>query len=105
MIRHAAGRAAFYATLCLSVASGSGLAKDTPTSPEHHELRDIEQVAEDLMHELGSAAVRLPLAAALGAVLALRPRRHGARDRRPVVVRSSTGIPATRPSSRPRVSR
>jgi uncharacterized membrane protein YhiD involved in acid resistance len=46
------------------------------------------QAAEDLLHELGAAALRLPLAAALGTVLALRPTRRGSPARRPVVVQT-----------------
>jgi uncharacterized membrane protein YhiD involved in acid resistance len=46
------------------------------------------QAAESLLQELSAAALRLPLAAALGTVLALRPRRRGSPARRPVVVQT-----------------
>jgi hypothetical protein len=44
--------------------------------------------ADDVTKELASAAIRLPLAAALGAALALRPRRRGTPPRRPPVVQT-----------------
>jgi uncharacterized membrane protein YhiD involved in acid resistance len=45
-------------------------------------------LAEDLTKELSSAVIRLPLAAVLGAALALRPRRRGTPPRRPPVVQT-----------------
>ena len=41
---------------------------------------------DELVKELKAAAIRLPLAAVLGAVLALRPKRRGTPPRRPPVV-------------------
>jgi uncharacterized membrane protein YhiD involved in acid resistance len=81
-------RAVLLAVVLFGVASGVTLAEDPPPAPEQHELRDLDQAAEDLLHELAAAAVRLPLAAALGAVLALRPRRRGSPSRRPVVIQT-----------------
>ena len=40
------------------------------------------------LHEIGDALVRLPLAAALGAALALRPKRRGTPPRTPAVVQT-----------------
>ena len=62
---------------------------ETPQeSTLERELTDINHAAESLVHELRAAAVRLPLPAALGAVLALRPRRRGLPGRRAVVVQT-----------------
>jgi hypothetical protein len=47
---------------------------------------DLETRVRHLFGELGAAAVRLPLAAALGAVLAARPRRRGVPARRSEVI-------------------
>src|SRR5262249_20936456 len=43
-------------------------------------------IAPDVLSELGAAAVRLPIAAVFGAVLAFRPRRRGTPRRREAVV-------------------
>ena len=40
------------------------------------------------LHEIDDAMIRLPLAAALGAVLALRPRRRGTPPRQPAVIQT-----------------
>jgi uncharacterized protein DUF4956 len=47
-----------------------------------------ELTPDGLRAELKSAAIRLPIAAALGALLALRPRRRGAPPRQAVVVQT-----------------
>src|SRR5687767_12273485 len=47
---------------------------------------DLPGVMDNLQEELFAAVVRLPIAAALGAVLALRPRRKGTPARQPAVV-------------------
>jgi uncharacterized membrane protein YhiD involved in acid resistance len=51
---------------------------------------DPIQVADvmGLRDELVSAAIRLPLAGALGAILALRPKRNGTPERQPAVVQT-----------------
>jgi MgtC family protein/uncharacterized protein DUF4956 len=46
----------------------------------------MDDMAKTLMDELKGAAVRLPVATALGAALALRPRRRGTPRRHPAVV-------------------
>ncbi|HXG89551.1 MAG TPA: MgtC/SapB family protein [Vicinamibacterales bacterium] len=49
---------------------------------------DIPGVMDNLQEEMFAAVVRLPIAAALGAVLALRPRRRGTPIRQPAVVQT-----------------
>lgn len=51
-------------------------------------LASPEATAEDLLNEFRAAVVRLPLAAALGTALALRPRRRGTPMRQPAVVQT-----------------
>ena len=49
---------------------------------------DLPGVMDNLQEELFASAIRLPLAALLGAVLALRPRRRGTPERQPAVVQT-----------------
>jgi uncharacterized membrane protein YhiD involved in acid resistance len=49
---------------------------------------DLPGIADNLQEELVAAGVRLPLAAILGAALALRPRRRGTPERQPAVVQT-----------------
>jgi uncharacterized membrane protein YhiD involved in acid resistance len=49
---------------------------------------DLPGVMDTFQEELFASAVRLPLAALLGAVLALRPRRNGTPERQPAVVQT-----------------
>src|SRR5918999_3186085 len=49
---------------------------------------DLPGVMDNLQEELFASAIRLPLAALLGAVLALRPRRRGTPERQPTVVQT-----------------
>lgn len=49
---------------------------------------DLPGVMDNLQEELLASALRLPLAALLGAVLALRPRRRGTPERQPAVVQT-----------------
>ena len=49
---------------------------------------DLPGIADNLQEELVAASVRLPLAAVLGAALALRPRRRGTPPRQPAVVQT-----------------
>jgi uncharacterized membrane protein YhiD involved in acid resistance len=57
-------------------AGGEALKQDTDNHPPH------------ALHEIDDAMVRLPLAAALGAALALRPRRKGTPKRDPAVIQT-----------------
>src|SRR5688500_88867 len=49
---------------------------------------DLPGVMDNLQEELFASAIRLPLAALLGTVLALRPRRRGTPERQPAVVQT-----------------
>lgn len=49
---------------------------------------DLPGVMDNLNEELLASAIRLPLAALLGAALALRPRRSGTPERQPAVVQT-----------------
>jgi len=49
---------------------------------------DLPGVMDTFQEELLASAIRLPLAALLGAVLALRPRRGGTPERQPAVVQT-----------------
>lgn len=49
---------------------------------------DLPGVMDSLQEELLASVLRLPLAALLGAVLALRPRRRGTPERQPAVVQT-----------------
>ena len=58
----------------------------TPDSDNTLSMVSVEDTARSLMTELGDAVVRLPIATALGAALALRPRRRGTPIRNTAVV-------------------
>ena len=49
---------------------------------------DLPGVMDNLQEEVLASLIRLPLAALLGAVLALRPRRRGTPERQPAVVQT-----------------
>ena len=49
---------------------------------------DLPGVMDNLQEELLASAIRLPLAAILGTILALRPRRRGTPERQPAVVQT-----------------
>ena len=49
---------------------------------------DLPGVMDTFQEELFASAIRLPLAALLGTVLALRPRRNGTPERQPAVVQT-----------------
>src|SRR5918996_1107361 len=49
---------------------------------------DLPGVMDNLQEELLASALRLPLAALLGTVLALRPKRRGTPERQPTVVQT-----------------
>jgi MgtC family len=59
-----------------------------PTAPPPQPDVDVPGVMDNLQEELFAALVRLPFAAALGTVLALRPRRRGTPERQPAVVQT-----------------
>jgi uncharacterized membrane protein YhiD involved in acid resistance len=59
-----------------------------PGAPAQEPLTSANGTPEDLLIELQAVVVRLPLAAALGTALALRPRRRGTPVRQPAVVQT-----------------
>jgi uncharacterized membrane protein YhiD involved in acid resistance len=65
-----------------------GQPAETPAPPAQDPLAYPETSTESLLNELRAVVVRLPLAAALGTALALRPRRRGTPPRQPAVVQT-----------------
>jgi len=59
-----------------------------PAQPEVDPFASPYVTREELLSEIRAVVVRLPLAAALGAALALRPRRRGTPIRQPAVVQT-----------------
>lgn len=59
-----------------------------PAPPQTLPDVDLPGVMDNLQEEVFAALVRLPIAAALGAALALRPRRRGTPIRQPAVVQT-----------------
>ena len=59
-----------------------------PAAQAGVERRDTDNHPPHPLHEIDDAMVRLPLAAALGAALALRPRRRGTPKRDPAVIQT-----------------
>lgn len=66
--------------------SGASTGKESPLLGEPVPSHDFEGGAQGFVDQLTIAAIRLPLAAFLGAMLALRPRRDGTPPRRIAVV-------------------
>ena len=67
--------------LVLGVAAHAQLSAQTPELVANAEL-----AVASLMDQLRDAVIRLPLAALLGTILALRPRRHATTERKMPVV-------------------
>ncbi|MDP3717443.1 MAG: MgtC/SapB family protein [Acidobacteriota bacterium] len=59
-----------------------------PTAPPAQQAVDLPGVMDNLQEELQASVVRLPLAALLGTILALRPKRAGTPERQPAVVQT-----------------
>lgn len=86
------------AILLALVAGGGAIAASQPPSPPIPNAETAETAetpfgpmgldAEELQQELLVSAVRLPVAALLGAALAFRPRRRGTPPRQPAVVQT-----------------
>ncbi len=55
---------------------------------DNNQRRDTDNHPPHPLHEIDDAMIRLPLAAALGAALALRPRRRGTPKRDPAVIQT-----------------
>ena len=76
------------------LAATAASAQDAPAADSlspaaaHAELHDVADTPQEMMRELRDAALRLPLALALGAALALRPRRRGTPPRSAHVVQT-----------------
>lgn len=85
-------RLAFVWFFVAAIAVGTLAAADTSEYPSSGgdlgAFGGEESTTDGMMVELRSAALRLPIAAALGALLALRPRRRGAPPRDPAVVQT-----------------
>ena len=60
----------------------------SPAQPAQRDRIDLPGVMDNFQEEVFAAVVRLPFAAALGTVLALRPRRRGTPVRQPAVVQT-----------------
>jgi uncharacterized membrane protein YhiD involved in acid resistance len=63
-------------------------AQPDATPPQLQQRADTDDHDIHPLHELDDAVTRLPLAAALGAALALRPRRRGTPPRQPAVIQT-----------------
>ncbi|MDP2321657.1 MAG: MgtC/SapB family protein [Acidobacteriota bacterium] len=59
-----------------------------PTAPPAQQAVDMPGIMDNIQEELQASVVRLPLAAVLGAILALRPKRAGTPERQPAVVQT-----------------
>lgn len=75
-------------TLGPAVAPALGQPELPTGSAEQQPARDTDNHPLHPLHEIDDAMVRLPLAAVLGAALALRPRRKGTPPRMPAVVQT-----------------
>src|SRR5512145_1947117 len=78
----------FAVLFVLATAPVAAQPQPSPAPPAEDPLAFPEFSTDSLITELGAAAVRLPLAAALGTALALRPRRRGTPMRQPAVVQT-----------------
>jgi uncharacterized membrane protein YhiD involved in acid resistance len=75
-------------TLSLLALPVGMLAQEQMPVPPQQQQVDLPGVMDNLQEEVLASVIRLPLAALLGAALALRPRRGGAREREPAVVQT-----------------
>lgn len=74
--------------IVVSVSFAAQLPPPSQAQPEADPYASPYVTREELMNEMRAVVVRLPLAAALGAALALRPRRRGTPIRQPAVVQT-----------------
>jgi uncharacterized membrane protein YhiD involved in acid resistance len=86
-------RRALLLALLLAAAAAPSRAAAQPPDPsvlpsEPQPPRDTDNHPPHPLHEIDDAMVRLPLAAALGTALALRPRRRGTPRRDPAVIQT-----------------
>lgn len=87
-LRRIAIVAAIVAAFAAGIFTEFSVDRKPAPATEPPELQDLREAAGDVVRELGSAAVRLPIAAVLGTVLALRPHRRGTTKRQPLVVQT-----------------
>lgn len=78
----------FVLVLLASLPAAPLLFAAQPESAQLQQRQDTDNHAIHPLHELDDAARRLPMAAALGAALALRPRRRGTPPRNPAVIQT-----------------
>jgi uncharacterized membrane protein YhiD involved in acid resistance len=76
--------------LTLAILSAQAQSELTPpkAQPQPESDRDTDNHPIHPLHEIDDAMIRLPLAALLGAALALRPRRRGTPPRMPAVIQT-----------------
>jgi uncharacterized membrane protein YhiD involved in acid resistance len=77
--------------MLLVAASTVSVAAQTPSGSPADLQRQLQSDVESALHpmqEIRNALIRLPLAAALGAALALRPKRRGTPPRTPAVIQT-----------------
>jgi len=76
-------------TVILCLLPAAMLAQEQlPQAPPARERVDLPGVMDNLQEEVQASLIRLPLAALLGAALALRPKRSGTPERQPAVVQT-----------------
>ncbi|MEY4636001.1 MAG: hypothetical protein RJA55_1799 [Acidobacteriota bacterium] len=81
-------RTAFVTLYLLVLPAGLLSQEQLPTTPPAQQAVDLPGIMDNIQEELQASAIRLPLAALLGAVLALRPKRSGTPERQPAVVQT-----------------
>lgn len=81
-------RTAFVILYLLVLPAGLLSQEQLPTTPPAQQAVDLPGIIDNIQEELQASAIRLPLAALLGAVLALRPKRSGTPERQPAVVQT-----------------
>lgn len=81
-------RTAFVILYLLVLPAGLLSQEQLPTTPPAQQAVDLPGIMDNIQEELQASAIRLPLAALLGAVLALRPKRSGTPERQPAVVQT-----------------
>lgn len=81
-------RVLFLAFTLLLLSVDAGARQDLAQPPPAAARVDLPGVMDNLQEEVQASLIRLPLAALLGALLALRPKRSGTPPRQPAVVQT-----------------